>query len=356
MSLVAPQWAFAQHAPPRMVFHARFWDTMPGWQPETGDYAYIEFTPTGDHAADAQAIQTELGTAPPGQRLLGTNSIQHIDEILKVLDAADFAVNCLGYDLEFRPQTPEAEQADPVAATRSGYALAQARNIPFLLVPTAQIAERWGAQLAPHSDWFQPQGKAYQAYEVDLAVYRQRKVYHLLREANPEIKIWHDMAIMPKGKALPLEELLDYYYGCSDMAVGLSIWATPAHREMLTRFVLTVRPPASPPEGVTPPRITAPASVNRAQGLVGERLSFSVAAEHEDAEALTYTWDFGDHKRWGDGNVLVRGREVVHHYREPGEYTAAVSVTDGRSGVARSEVALTITIDPSGPGTRPARP
>lgn len=356
--VVALAWttaAGAQLEPPRVISHARFWSAIPGWEPGPQDIAYIEFTPTGDIAADAGAIaQGPLSGVPGPQRMLGTNSIRHIDAILTALKQdRGFQIAYLGYDLEPRPQTPAEEQADPVAACREGRAIAQRHGLPFLLVPAAQMVRTWGPKLAPEADWFQAQGKAYQAYDTSFAVFRQRETYRALKAANPDLLIYHDMAMVPRGEAVALGDLLDYYYGCTDMVVGPSIWALPAHQPMLTQFLLTIRPPAAPPPGVENPVITAPATVSRATALVGERLTFEAAAASE--HPLEYTWDFGDHAEWGDGHVLVRGARATHTYLRPGTFTATVAITDGRGGVSRSTVSVEVHVDPPmrGPGAGP---
>ncbi len=356
--IAASQTVSAQHPAPRMVFHARYWNTIPGWEPMDGDAAYIEFTPSGNIENDVQQIMdSDLKDVEPRWRMLGTNSIQYLAEILEILvGERKFGIAYLGYDLEYRPQTPEEEQKDPVTACREARALADRYQVPLLIVPTATVTGQWGKELAPLADMFQPQGKAYQAYATSLAVYRQRKAYTELKQANPSLVFYHDMAMVPKGKDLPLEDLLDYYYGCSDMVVANSIWALPRHLPMLTRYVLTVRPPKNPPPGVTPPVISAPATVSRSEALVGEELEFTVAADDSDGDTLTYTWDFGDHQSWSDGNVLVRGQTEKHTYLQPGKFQARVTVTDGRGGAAHGAVAVQVTIDPPFGGRPPGPP
>ena len=340
--------AFAQHTPPRMVFHARYWNAIPGWEPREGDAAYIEFTPSGNVDEDVrQIVDSDLKNVEPQWRMLGTNSVKHLAEILdRLLARHDFRIAYLGYDLEYRPQTPEEEQQDPVAACNELRELADKYELPLLLVPTANVTGEWGDRLAPYADMFQPQGKAYQAYATSLAIYRQRNVYVQLKQANSDIIVYHDMAMVPKGKELPLEDLLDYYYGCSDMVSANSIWALPPHLPMLTRYVLTVRPPAAPPSGVISPTIDEPAQVSRSQALVGEELEFNASAQDSDGDLLTYTWDFGDHRAWADGCLLVRGRTAHHTYSRQGAYVARVTVTDGRGGAAQSAVEVRVTIDP----------
>jgi len=345
--MIAPL-VIAQHAPPRLVFHARYWNAIPGWEPRDRDAAYIEFTPSGNIDQDVQQIlESDLKNVDPKWRMLGTNAVKHMDEILEgLIDQHGFGIAFLGYDIEYRPQTPEEEQQDPVAACRQIRGLADKYGVPLLVVPTANVTEDWGEKLAPFVHMFQPQGKAYQAYATSLAIYRQRNAYARLKQANGDIVIYHDMAMVPRGKELPLEDLLDYYYGCSDLAAANSIWAMPPHLPMLTRYVLTVRPPDSPPQGVNSPTIESPASVSRSQALVGEELEFTVAADDADGDTLTYTWDFGDHQAWADECVLVRGQIAKHTYLRPGDFTARVTVTDGRGGVALSAVEVRVTVDP----------
>lgn len=340
--------AFAQHTPPRMVFHARYWDAIPGWEPREGDAAYIEFTPSGNIDEDVRRIMdSDLKNVEPQWRMLGTNSVKHLAEILdRLFSRHDFRLAYLGYDLEYRPQTPEEEQKDPVAACKELRGLADKYEFPLLLVPTANVTGEWGDRLAPLADMFQPQGKAYQAYATSLAIYRQRNVYAQLRQANPNIILYHDMAMVPKGKELSLEDLLDYYYGCSDMVSANSIWALPPHLPILTEYILTVRPPTKPATDVRSPSLTEPAKVSRPHGLVGEELEFTATAEDTDGDSLTYTWDFGDHRRWADGCVLVRGQTSKHTFLFPGDFQAKVTITNGRGGAAQSTVSVQITVDP----------
>jgi hypothetical protein len=211
------------------------------------------------------------------------------------------------------------------------------------------MSAEFGERLAPLADWFQAQGKGYQAYDTSLAVYRQRQVYKKLKAANPNVIIYHDMAMVPKGKELPLADLLDYYYGCSDMVAGNSIWALPQHRAVLEAYVLTVRPPTIPPAGARAPVITLPPAASNSSPLVGERVSLKVAAEDPEGYALTYTWDFGDHREWGDENVLMRGQEVNHAYSFAGDFEVTVKVTDGKGGVVRDTLHLKVNVDPPGP-------
>jgi len=339
--------AYAQIAPPTMVFHGRFWNSISGWEPKEGDAAYIEFTPTGNIDADVEAIaNSDLKNAPPEQRMLGTNSVKYADRILEeLIRNKGFGISYLGFDLERRPQTPKEEQDDPVKACRAALAVAREYEMPFLVVPTGNISAQWGERLAPYADMFQPQGKGYQAHDTAFAINTQRNLYRKLKAVNPKLVIYHDMAMVPKGKHLPLADLLDYYYGCSDMVEANSIWATERHRPMLTKYVLTVRPPKEPPEGVRSPVITGSATASNTNPVLGENVTFGVEAQDPDGDDMVFTWDFGDHREWGDGNVLVRGKEVDHVYSKAGRYTATVTVTDGKGGSVSSTVLVVVKDD-----------
>ena len=79
----------------------------------------------------------------------------------------------------------------------------------------------------------------------------------------------------------------------------------------------------------------------------GESATFSVTATDPGADALTYTWDFGD------GSPTVTGDSVSHVFADNGTYTVTVTVTDDEGATTRdtltvqvANVAPTVTLGP----------
>jgi PKD repeat protein len=67
-----------------------------------------------------------------------------------------------------------------------------------------------------------------------------------------------------------------------------------------------------------------------------------------DGGALTYSWSFGD------GTPNATGVTLTHVYQNPGVYTAALTVRDGRGGTASTTTQITVsTVPPPSQGAAP---
>ena len=75
------------------------------------------------------------------------------------------------------------------------------------------------------------------------------------------------------------------------------------------------------------PTITSAPSFDPPAPIIGQTVTFSVAAGDIDNDPLTIAWNFGD------GN-MGNGTNPTHIYDTPGTYTVTVSVSDGRGGTA----------------------
>lgn len=71
-------------------------------------------------------------------------------------------------------------------------------------------------------------------------------------------------------------------------------------------------------------------------GIEGDRLTFTGAANEDDGDTLTFTWNFGD------GAPAATGSTVSHVYADDGNYTATLTVRDTRGGVATDVAPVTI--------------
>jgi len=109
------------------------------------------------------------------------------------------------------------------------------------------------------------------------------------------------------------------------------------------RFRVSVTEPAEPPAENTPPTVSLTATP--IEGSTPLRVAFSAEAsdDEDDADNLSYLWDFGD-------GTIAGGSSASHTYREAGDYSASVTVSDGDGGKTREEVTITAT---PGPGEEP---
>ena len=90
---------------------------------------------------------------------------------------------------------------------------------------------------------------------------------------------------------------------------------------------------------ISPPPNRAPTAVASAPagGSTGDAVAFSSAGSLDpDGDPLQYAWDFGDGSSSTDANPQ-------HAYASPGQYTAALTVVDGRGGSASATVSVAIT-------------
>lgn len=91
-------------------------------------------------------------------------------------------------------------------------------------------------------------------------------------------------------------------------------------------------------------------STSRTTGQAPLAVDFSANAVDPDGDALSYAWNFGD------STVLPEGAAAQSHtFAQAGAYEVAVTVTDGRGGVAQATVQIATT-DPSAGEEPPAPP
>jgi hypothetical protein len=86
-----------------------------------------------------------------------------------------------------------------------------------------------------------------------------------------------------------------------------------------------------------PPVITSAASATPQTAIVGQTITFSAGASDPDSDPLSFFWNFGD----GSSGA---GSSATHAYSTAGNFTATVTVSDGRGGTASSSVIVTINV------------
>jgi glucose/arabinose dehydrogenase len=94
------------------------------------------------------------------------------------------------------------------------------------------------------------------------------------------------------------------------------------------------------------PVAAATAAPNFGQPPLDVALS-AAGSTDPDGDALEYSWNFGD------GSPVVDGVQVMHTYAGPGQFTATVTVDDGRGGTSTAAVTIVAGIPPQGAINQP---
>ena len=95
-------------------------------------------------------------------------------------------------------------------------------------------------------------------------------------------------------------------------------------------------------------QITGPEDVNEAPVAVieatpskvftGQTVSLNAAGSQDDSKINTYVW------RFGDGSSVQRQESVTHVYKQPGNYTVTLTVTDDGVPPLTDEAILVVTV------------
>lgn len=121
------------------------------------------------------------------------------------------------------------------------------------------------------------------------------------------------------------------YYSCNDAEAIRLAQALAADAK-----ALGCPPPPAPAVMNRPPvaRLTAPA-----QAQVGEAVPLDASASSDpDGDALSYSWDFGD----GTPPAKTTFARATHSYARVGNYTAKVTVDDGKGGTSSATAPITV--------------
>jgi outer membrane protein OmpA-like peptidoglycan-associated protein len=121
------------------------------------------------------------------------------------------------------------------------------------------------------------------------------------------------------------------YYACQDAEAIRQAQALAADAK-----ALGCPQPLAPPVANRPPvcRLTAPA-----QAQVGEAVPLDASASLDpDGDQLSFTWDFGD----GTQPARTTVSRATHSYARVGNYTARVTVDDGRGASCSASAPVTV--------------
>jgi PKD repeat protein len=101
---------------------------------------------------------------------------------------------------------------------------------------------------------------------------------------------------------------------------------------------INVAEPSTPPDAsnVAP---VVDLTADMTEGGAPLRVKFRTQATDSDGDTLSYNLNFGD------GTFLKSGN-AVHTYRQPGTYTASVTVSDGQGHAVSDEVKITVSGEP----------
>jgi hypothetical protein len=100
---------------------------------------------------------------------------------------------------------------------------------------------------------------------------------------------------------------------------------------VMITLVTNGTPPPAPGPAIT---ITSPAQATPNSATLGAEVVLSVAASEVGA-SLSYAWEFGDGQSGS-------GQAVTHSYSAAGQYTATVTISDGRGNQAATSVKVLV--------------
>jgi PKD repeat protein len=155
--------------------------------------------------------------------------------------------------------------------------------------------------------------------------------YLLRYSGNLEVYLYRDAETDPATVATVFSDIYPTENASLDVQVKFSSLGRHALRAVLDDFDRVTESNESNNEAtiefevVESPMNRPPVADggNNRTGYMGDSLLFSgIWSEDPDADALTYTWDFGD------ANVGT-GKEIHHTYLAVGDYRASLTVSDG---------------------------
>ncbi|MGB0388380.1 MAG: hypothetical protein ACPGWR_26470 [Ardenticatenaceae bacterium] len=178
-----------------------------------------------------------LEQVPVENRMLMTGSFEGLEESL---DSLSVEISYVGYDLERWALTPQNEQDNPVKALKKAHEITRSRGLKLVLAPSRYFNDKFGPQLAPHTDVYVPQMRG---YETNLSPAEHRNTLEpLIRDlkaANPEIIVLLDLS--PKEMDKTPDEMLESTQELLDLIDGVWITSTQEHADIIETFIKFLR-------------------------------------------------------------------------------------------------------------------
>lgn len=188
-------------------------------------------------SAKVDQIKEKVPKLPKENRMLIVASMEGAEQKIEELKRSGIEISYLGYDLEGWSKTSEDEKQDPIEAVKKASQVAHSKGLKLVIGPSRYFNEKYGKELAKHTDVYMPQAKA---YEARYGVSEYAKVVGTLltdiKASNPEVELWLDISSKPKQTSKTPEEMYEYYKSVEKHIDGVWVTQNQADIESISKF------------------------------------------------------------------------------------------------------------------------